>query len=100
VAKRSSQKQTSGGRKSALRRHRPTGTATEEVVFRAAGGPPAPQPADRIVPVPLMRGGTVVPGLPTLADARQNLTRAMVTLPWEGLSLAKGDPAIPTTMTA
>jgi nicotinate phosphoribosyltransferase len=47
-----------------------------------------------------MRGGAVVPGLPTLSDARRNLARAMVTLPWEGLSLAKGDPAIPTTLTA
>jgi nicotinate phosphoribosyltransferase len=100
VAKRSSQKQTNGGRKSALRRHRPTGTATEEVVFRAADGAPAPGPNDRIVPVPLMRAGVAVPGLPTLTESRAALGRAMVTLPWEGLSLAKGDPAIPTTLTA
>jgi nicotinate phosphoribosyltransferase len=100
VAKRSSQKQTNGGRKSALRRHRPTGTATEEVVFRAADGAPAPDPNDRIMPVPLMRAGVAVPGLPTLTESRAALSRAMVTLPWEGLSLAKGDPAIPTTLTA
>jgi nicotinate phosphoribosyltransferase len=100
VAKRSSQKQTNGGRKSALRRHKPTGTATEEVIFLAAGGPPAPQQNDRVVPIPLMRGGAAVPGLPDLAESREALARALVTLPWEGLSLAKGDPAIPTTMPA
>lgn len=98
VAKRSSQKQTNGGRKSALRRHKPTGTATEEVVFRVAGGPPTPESDDRIVPVPLMRDGMAVPGLPSLHDSRAALAQALVTLPWEGLSLAKGDPAIPTTL--
>ncbi len=98
VAKRSSQKQTNGGRKSALRRHRPTGTATEEVLFLAAGDPPTPEPNDRIVPVPLMRGGRSMPDLPTLNESRATLSKALVTLPWEGLSLAKGDPAIPTTI--
>lgn len=98
VAKRSAQKQTNGGRKSVLRRHRDSGTATEEVVFRVSGTAPRSQPGDRTVPVPLMNGGRVVPGLPTLADARARLARTLVTLPWEGLSLAKGDPAIPTTM--
>ncbi len=98
VAKRSSQKQTNGGRKSALRRHRPTGTATEEVLFLAAGGPPDPQPHDRIIPVPLMRRGRPVPDLPSLDESREALQRALITLPWEGLSLSKGDPAIPTTV--
>lgn len=98
VAKRSPQKQTNGGKKSVLRRHRETGTATEEVVFRVAGTHPRPASGDRIIPVPLMRAGQAVPGLPTLADARARLAQALVTLPWEGLSLAKGDPAIPTTM--
>jgi nicotinate phosphoribosyltransferase len=69
-------------------------------VFRAADAAPAPEPTDRIVPVPLMRAGVAVPGLPTLTESRAALSRAMVTLPWEGLSLAKGDPAIPTTLTA
>src|SRR5699024_4922538 len=40
VAKRSEHKATNGGRKSAIRRHRETGTATEEVVFRVADGQP------------------------------------------------------------
>lgn len=97
VAKRSSQKQTNGGRKSVLRRHRSTGTATEEVVFRVAGKQPAADSHDRIVPVPLMRAGAVL-AQPALAESRAALQAALVTLPWEGLSLAKGDPAIPTTM--
>lgn len=98
VEKRSSQKQTVGGRKSALRRHKPTGTATEEVIFQASGPPPEQGPHDRMVPVPLMRGGVAVDGLPTLEESRQRLAAALVTLPWEGLSLAKGDPAIPTSV--
>ena len=43
-------------RKSAVRRFKPTGTAIEEVVH-AAATPPAVGPHDRVVPVPLMRGG-------------------------------------------
>ena len=36
VAKRSASKESRGGRKSAVRRHKPTGTAIEEVVHAAA----------------------------------------------------------------
>lgn len=98
VAKRSPHKQTNGGRKSVVRRHRSSGTATEEVVYRIAGPRPAAEPGDRTIPIPLMRAGRPVAGLPTLSGARTHLANALVTLPWEGLSLAKGDPAIPTTM--
>ncbi|MEO7125036.1 MAG: nicotinate phosphoribosyltransferase [Nakamurella sp.] len=98
VAKRSSQKQTHGGRKSALRRHRLTGTATEEIVFPVAGDPPSSEANDRIIPVRLMRGGSRVADPPSLEDSRAALSGTVVSLPWEGLSLAKGDPAISTTM--
>jgi nicotinate phosphoribosyltransferase len=37
-----------------------------------------------------------VDDLPTLDDARQRLRRALVSLPWEGLKLSHGEPAIPT----
>ena len=37
VAKRSENKQSNGGAKGALRRHRATGTATEEVVYQLSG---------------------------------------------------------------
>jgi nicotinate phosphoribosyltransferase len=98
VAKRSEHKATNGGRKSALRRHRPTGTATEEVVYLAAGAAPDAGTDDRVIPVPLIRSGEPVDGLPTLRESRERLRRALVTLPWEGLKLSKGEPAIPTAM--
>jgi nicotinate phosphoribosyltransferase len=97
VEKRSTDKTSRGGAKSAFRRHKPSGTATEEVVFLTGGGTPTPEPTDRMLPVPLMRGGEPV-DLPSLQASREHLRRAMVGLPWEGLTLAAGDPAIPTTV--
>ncbi|SDQ07518.1 nicotinate phosphoribosyltransferase [Quadrisphaera sp. DSM 44207] len=94
VAKRSESKTTHGGRKVAVRRHRASGTATEEVVS-ADGAPPA-EPGDRALQVPLVRGGEPVPGLAALEDSRRHLREVMVTLPWEGLALSRGEPAIPT----
>jgi nicotinate phosphoribosyltransferase len=38
-----------------------------------------------------------VPGLPTLDESRAHLAGALVTLPWEGLALSRGEPALPTT---
>lgn len=98
VEKRSENKASMGGRKSALRRHRPSGTATEEVVFLAEGEHPEPDERDRELPIPLVRGGSRVDGLPALVDSRRHLKDALVTLPWEGLKLSHGDPAIPTTL--
>jgi len=94
VAKRSSHKESRGGRKSAIRRHRATGTATEELVY-AGARPPAGE-HDRELPVPLMRGGQPVAELPTLEEARQRVRQGLVSLPWEGLKLSHGEPAIPT----
>lgn len=95
VAKRSASKESKGGRKSALRRHRPTGTATEEVVHPVTV-PVEAGPHDRVLPVPLIRGGARVDGLPTLDEARERLRAALVSVPWEGLKLSRGEPAIPT----
>ena len=97
VAKRSENKASHGGAKSALRRHRSSGTATEEVVYPAAGPGPAAQDGDRPLQIPLLRGGRPVPDLPTLDDGRELLRRNLISLPWEGLKLSAGDPAIPTT---
>lgn len=97
VAKRSTHKVSRGGRKAVLRRHRASGTATEEIVYRPADGEPERGDHDRTMAIPLVRGGQPVPGLPTLAQSREHLRQAMVTLPWEGLALSDGDPAIPTT---
>jgi nicotinate phosphoribosyltransferase len=95
VAKRSAAKESRGGRKAAIRRHKPTGTAVEEVVHLAARQP-AVGPHDRVLQVPMIRGGEHVPGLPTLEESREHLRRALVSVPWEGLKLSRGEPAIPT----
>jgi len=94
VAKRSEHKESHGGRKTALRAHKPTGTATEEIVV--SSGAVEPADGERLLQVPLVRGGEPVPDLPGLAEARQYLRDATVTLPWDGLKLSKGEPAIPT----
>ncbi|SES37714.1 nicotinate phosphoribosyltransferase [Actinokineospora terrae] len=96
VAKRSSHKESRGGRKLALRRHKPTGTALEEVIYAAGGPAPEVGEHDRLLQIPLMRGGQPVPDLPTLEDSRTRVRKGLVSLPWEGLKLSAGDPAIPT----
>jgi nicotinate phosphoribosyltransferase len=96
VAKRSSSKESLGGRKVALRRHKATGTALEEVVFLASGKAPEADAHDRYPQIPLVRGGEVVPDVPTLEDGRQRVRAGLVSLPWEGLKLSAGEPAIPT----
>ncbi|OLR89470.1 nicotinate phosphoribosyltransferase [Actinokineospora bangkokensis] len=96
VAKRSSHKESRGGRKLALRRHKPTGTALEEVVYLASGPAPELGEHDRLLQVPLLRGGDPVDDLPTLGDSRARVRQGLVSLPWEGLKLSAGEPAIPT----
>jgi nicotinate phosphoribosyltransferase len=95
VAKRSTSKESRGGAKSAVRRIRPTGTAVEEVVHRRTS-PVELGPHDRVVPVPLVRGGDRVAGLPRLEQSREHLRAALVSVPWEGLKLSRGEPALPT----
>jgi nicotinate phosphoribosyltransferase len=95
VVKRSENKATVGGRKIAVRRHKPTGTATEEVVTPQVQ--PAPMPNDRALQRPFIRGGKIVDDLPTLDESREHLRQNLVSIPWEGLKLSAGDPAIPTT---
>jgi nicotinate phosphoribosyltransferase len=96
VAKRSSHKESRAGRKSALRRHKPTGTALEEVVYVIADGAPEASEHDRDLVVPMLRGGQPVEALPTLDESRRRVRDGLVSLPWEGLKLSNGDPAIPT----
>ena len=97
VAKRSEHKATQGGRKSALRRHRATGTATEEVLVTR--GDPALGPHDRLLQVPLVRAGERVDGgTGDLAAARDRLAAALRTVPWEGLKLSQGEPALSTVL--
>jgi nicotinate phosphoribosyltransferase len=98
VAKRSSTKESRGGRKSAMRRYKPTGTALEEVVYLVGAGraTPAPGPHDRVLPVPLLFNGQPVADLETLEQSRERLRGGLVSVPWEGLKLSRGEPAIPT----
>lgn len=95
VHKRSSHKESQGGHKEALRRSRPTGTITEEVVY-PAGRPPAGVEPCRVLTVPLVRNGEAVVDT-ALAAARDLVASGLHSLPWEGLKLAHGEPAIPTT---
>lgn len=98
VAKRSSHKESRGGRKAALRRHKDTGTAVEEVVYRVGNDLVEPPlgPNDRRLQWSLIRDGQRVEGLTTLGEDRERLRHALVSLPWEGLKLSRGEPAIPT----
>ncbi|WBC10003.1 nicotinate phosphoribosyltransferase [Micromonospora sp. WMMA1947] len=95
VVKRSEHKATIGGRKVAVRRHKPTGTATEEVIVPQ--GVPDRQPNDR-----LLQHSYVVSGepatLPTLEESRDHLRQCLISIPWEGLKLSAGDPAVPVTV--
>ena len=98
VQKRSSHKESVGGHKEAVRLSRPTGTITEEVVHPAGRAPDTTEPC-RVLTTPLVRGGQAVAetGSGALIAARQLVASGLRSLPWEGLSLAAGDPAIPTT---
>jgi nicotinate phosphoribosyltransferase len=96
VQKRSSHKESLGGHKEALRLSRPTGTITEEVVHPAGRPPPTAEPF-RVLTTPLVRGGEVVADTDRgIAAARELVAFGLHSLPWEGLKLAHGDPAIPT----
>ncbi|MCG5439319.1 nicotinate phosphoribosyltransferase [Micromonospora foliorum] len=95
VVKRSEHKATIGGRKVAVRRHKPTGTATEEVIVPQ--GVPDRQPNDRLLQHSFVVAGEPVP-LPTLDESREHLRECLISIPWEGLKLSTGDPAVPVTV--
>ncbi|MEV1146770.1 nicotinate phosphoribosyltransferase [Micromonospora sp. NPDC049799] len=95
VVKRSEHKATIGGRKVAIRRHKPTGTATEEIVVPQ--GVPDHRPHDRMLQRSyVVEGESVL--LPTLDESREHLRQCLISIPWEGLKLSAGDPAIPVTV--
>jgi nicotinate phosphoribosyltransferase len=95
VAKRSTAKVSRGGAKSALRRYKTSGTAVEEVVF-LQGKQPELEAHDRVLPVPLLREGQPVGSPATVQDGRERVTAALTSLPWDGLRLSSGEPALPT----
>lgn len=107
VAKRSSGKQMKGGAKGAVRTYRGSGVAVDEIVYPQSNPPDNPTSLDyRNLVVPLIRDGAIVngeDGLPsagtskeTIEAAREHLAKQRETLPWEGLSLSRDEPAVRT----
>ena len=94
VRKRSSHKESHGGRKAAVRLSRPSGTVVEEVVH-PVGTPPEIDGHARPLTVPLVREGELL-GPADLAAARALTAAGLGSLPWEGLALSRGEPVIPT----
>ncbi|GAC1635349.1 MAG: nicotinate phosphoribosyltransferase [Mycobacterium sp.] len=94
VEKRSSHKESHGGRKQGLRLAKQSGTLLEEVVH-PFGNPP--EETGRTLTVDLVRGGEPV-GDFSIDAARRRVKDGLRSLPWDGLKLSKGGPAIPTRM--
>ncbi|VEG39491.1 putative nicotinate phosphoribosyltransferase [Mycolicibacterium flavescens] len=98
VEKRSSHKQSHGGRKQAMRMAKATGTIVEEVVFPYERPPADPDGLTaRVLTVPLIRHGEPVADL-GLAAARARVRDGLTSLPWDGLKLSRGEPAVPTRL--
>jgi nicotinate phosphoribosyltransferase len=96
VAKKSEGKHTVGGRKFAVRRRSPDGTALAEVVSSA---PITPRDGDRDLVVPLIRDGVVcseVTPAEALEQARAHHERVRTELPPEGWALSRGEPVLET----
>ncbi|PZS28789.1 MAG: nicotinate phosphoribosyltransferase [Pseudonocardiales bacterium] len=94
VAKRSENKASNGGRKTAVRAHKPTGTAVEEIIY--SGLVPELAAGERLLQRRFVRSGAVLDDVPTLDEARSHLREATISLPWDGLKLSRGEAAIPT----
>ena len=93
VAKKSLDKVSIGGRKWALRRRDPRGTAEAEII--GIGREPTDDGDDRPLLVELVRDGTVV-GREPLTAARERHRAAVAELPVESRKLSRGEAAIPT----
>ena len=93
VAKRSLDKTSVGGRKYALRRRSPGGTAQAEVI--GIGEAPDDDGDDRSLLVPLVRDGEVV-GRTTLDEARARHRASLAELPRAVTMMSAGEAVIPT----
>jgi nicotinate phosphoribosyltransferase len=96
VEKRSSRKESQGGRKQAMRTCKATGTILEEIVY-PHGHPP--DESGRDLTMELVRNGEPVDDL-SIDAARRRVHEGLHSIPWDGLKLSKGEPAIPTRMIA
>ena len=100
VAKRSRNKASHGGAKKAVRTHRSTGTAIEEIVYPYHSERPDTGKLGTLdLTIPLMRDGEAVEGLASLEQSRSYLADQLVTLPWEGLALSRDEPVLHTRFT-
>ncbi len=95
VEKRSSHKESHGGRKQATRLAKDTGTIVEEVVYPYGRPPDDSELRGRRLTIDLVRAGEPVADLSTDA-ARDRVAAGLHCLPWDGLKLSRGEPAIPT----
>mgnify|MGYP001759864269 FL=1 len=99
VSKRSSGKVSDGGTKAGVRTYRETGVAVEEIIYPLGGEIPAHSGAEiRELTVPLIRDGEIVDGLDDLHTSRELVSAGIASLPWEGLALGRGEPAVPTRL--
>jgi len=94
VQKRSSHKESQGGRKAATRLARQTGVIVEELIHPVSDTPALADPSRQLT-VPLVRGGQPL-HTSDVAAARKLVEAGLKSLPWEGLALSDGEPAIPT----
>jgi nicotinate phosphoribosyltransferase len=99
VEKRSAHKESHGGRKKGTRLAKASGTIVEELVHPAAESAPQSDLIARDLTVPLVKAGEPVADL-GLAAARDRVAAGLHSLPWDGLKLSRGEPAIPTRMVA
>lgn len=94
VAKKSRDKVSVGGRKTAFREYDASGLLVAEFVTR--DGDPAPDAGARPVQVPLVRAGVVV-HTPTLDEIRAFAAAALATLPTDVRGVAAGPSYLTTT---
>jgi len=98
VAKRSTDKASVGGRKYALRRRSPSGTAQAEVIGigeRPEDDATSTGTSDRSLLVPLVAAGEVV-GRESLDEARARHRASVAELPRAVTMMSAGEPVIPT----
>lgn len=93
IAKRSKNKGTIGGRKTAMRQLDENGKASAEII--GIDIEPRPDSNDRLVMVDLVRDGEIVGDEP-LQAARDRHERARAELPLAGLKISRAEQAIPT----
>ncbi|HKV21459.1 MAG TPA: nicotinate phosphoribosyltransferase, partial [Mycobacterium sp.] len=97
VEKRSLHKESHGGRKKATRLAKPSGTIVEEIVHPAPQAAPQSDLVARELTVSFVENGEPVADF-ALSAARDRVAAGLHSLPWDGLKLSRGEPAIPTRM--